>query len=446
MAMPLVLSFTMRSAFTFVDTIFAATIGDDAQGAIGLTVPFEFLMIAAWVGMSTGLTSRLSAAMGAREGEKIEQLKRTTFRLIFVMSPVFIAVAAGIYIAAPRLGLAEDLGHQFQIYGTVLIGGSACISFWSVVPDSIVKAHQDTRSTMWAGILSNVLNVSLNTLFIFVFHWGVFGIALSTVLGRIGGLSYALVRARFHERQRLAEGADTIPGLDPHPFRSIFSLAIPASLTFALMAAENAVINTLLATAPNSEYSIAAYSIYHRVLLFALTPVIAFGVALLPYTARRFGLQDVDAVRKGLFQAGVVSAGYSLLIAGPALLIGAPHLAQWLGEAEQTVQYATWILRIAPLVCVSSVPFLLSRPIFEGMGRGNPGLWMAALRYLVLAAPLGLLGMQLARGMGAPPLYGLVVALVVASAIASTAFAVWLQLALVAWKGDVLGAEPVRES
>ena len=52
---PLVVSFTMRAAFTFVDTIYAATIGDSAVAAIGLTVPFEFLMIALWVGMSTGL-------------------------------------------------------------------------------------------------------------------------------------------------------------------------------------------------------------------------------------------------------------------------------------------------------------------------------------------------------------------------------------------------------
>ncbi|NIL99693.1 MAG: hypothetical protein GTN89_01755, partial [Acidobacteria bacterium] len=82
----------------------------------------------------------------------------------------------------------------------VLIGGSAFTTFWSIIPDSLVKAHQDTRSTMWAGIWTNVINVGLNTLFLFVFGWGIFGIALSTVLGRIGGLVYSLARARVHER------------------------------------------------------------------------------------------------------------------------------------------------------------------------------------------------------------------------------------------------------
>ena len=64
MAAPLVVSFVMRAAFTLVDTVFAATIGDPAVAAIGLTIPFEFVLIAIWVGLSTGLTSNLSRSVG----------------------------------------------------------------------------------------------------------------------------------------------------------------------------------------------------------------------------------------------------------------------------------------------------------------------------------------------------------------------------------------------
>ena len=60
MAMPLVVSFWMRAAFTFVDTIFAATLGDESVAAIGLAIPLEFLMVAFWVGLSNSLTSNLS--------------------------------------------------------------------------------------------------------------------------------------------------------------------------------------------------------------------------------------------------------------------------------------------------------------------------------------------------------------------------------------------------
>ena len=189
-------SFVMRSAFTFVDTIYAAILGDAAVAAIGLTFTFEFVMVAFWIGLSTGLTSVLSRSIGAREGKKIEQYLSAAWRLVWFVSPMFLFAGIAIWIVTPRLDewfpgiqLDTETLQAFRIYGTVLIGGSAFTQFWSVIPDSIVKAHQDTRSTMWAGIWSNVANLALNPLFLFVFSWGIFGIAFSTVIGRIAGLS-----------------------------------------------------------------------------------------------------------------------------------------------------------------------------------------------------------------------------------------------------------------
>ena len=125
MAGPLIVSFWMRAAFTFVDTGFAATLGDAEVAAIGLAVPFEFLMIAPWVGLSPGLTPCLSRAMGAREGRKIEQYLAASWRLVLVVAPLYFLLGAGIWLLAERIGLAEDVAASFKVYGTVLIAGSA---------------------------------------------------------------------------------------------------------------------------------------------------------------------------------------------------------------------------------------------------------------------------------------------------------------------------------
>src|SRR6185436_1520091 len=171
MSAPIVVSFWMRAAFTFVDTAYAATLGDAAVAAVGLTIPFEFLMIACWVGVSTGLTSHLSQAMGARQGARIEQLLKAARTVVWILVPIFAAIGVGSWFWAPYMGLPPDVARMFGLYCLVLIGGSAFTSFWSIIPDSIVKAHHDTRATMWAGIWSNLINVALNTLFTFVFHW-----------------------------------------------------------------------------------------------------------------------------------------------------------------------------------------------------------------------------------------------------------------------------------
>src|SRR5213593_4710764 len=103
MSAPLVISFWMRSLFTFVDTIYASTLGDASVAAIGLSIPFEFLMIAVWVGLSTGLTSNLARAMGAREGAKIEQYLGATWRLVIGIVPFFAALGAACWAFAGRI-------------------------------------------------------------------------------------------------------------------------------------------------------------------------------------------------------------------------------------------------------------------------------------------------------------------------------------------------------
>jgi len=426
MAAPLVVSFWMRALFTFVDTVYAAIIGDAAVAAIGLTLPAEFILIALWVGLSTGLTSCLSRAMGAREGRKIEQYLRVTRTLILYVVPAFFALGVGIWFAAPRMNLASEVARSFQIYGSVLVAGSAISSFWSVLPDSIIKAHQDTRSTMWAGICSNVINIVLNTVFLFVFHWGVFGIALSTVIGRFGGLAYAQVRARHHERLRMAAGRDTRDELDPAPYRAILSLAIPSAVTFSLMSLETGAINYLLAGLGDATAAIAAYAIHYRMLLFMLNPIIAISVAMLPYVAKKCGERDVAGLRLGLTQASVATAVYCVAFAFPALILTAPTIAEWLAESPQTAEHAVFGLQIVPLACLVTAPFLICRPIFEGMQRGRPGLLMAVLRYVVLSVPLAWAGMQAALLVGAPGFHGLLVGLLLAALVTSVVFAAWV--------------------
>lgn len=429
MAAPLVVSFWMRSLFTFVDTIYASTLGDDAVAAIGLSLPFEFLMIAVWVGLSTGLTSNLSRAMGGREDVKIAQILKVAWNLVLLMVPVFAILGGSLWFLAPHLSPDAEVARQFAIFGTVLVGGSAFSLFWSVIPDSVVKAHGDTRSTMWAGIWSNVVNLVLNTVFTFVFHWGIFGIGLSTVLGRFAGLAYALRKASAHEAARKASGGPWTPGIDPHPYRSTFALAVPAALAYTLMASESGIINALLKTTENAKEAIAAYAIYYRVFQFVVMPAIAAAVAMLPFAARRFGERDVPAVRRGIRQVNAAGLVY-IAVAAPLLWFSARPIAAALSHSPVTEEFATFALRLVPVAALASTPVFLCRPVFEGMGRGRPGLVMAILRYVLLAGPAAWIGLRAGAAFGVPGLYGLLVGLVAAAALTSLLFAGWTQRAL----------------
>lgn len=424
MTVPLIVSFWMRSLFTFVDTYYASFLSDAAVAAIGLSFPFEFVMIAVWVGMSTGLTSNFSRAMGAGEETKLQQYLKATWTLVLLCVPAFLILGAGCWLFAGALAPDREVAREFAIYGSVLVAGSALTLFWSVIPDSIVKAHGDTKATMWAGIWSNVINVVLNTVFTFWFHWGVFGIALSTVLGRFGGLIYALRKAAGHEAARKARGMPKVEGWDLHPYRSLFALAVPSALSYLLMASETGVVNWLLKGLEHGKEALAAYAIYYRVFQFVVMPSLAASVAMLPFAARRFGERDYSGVRRGLKEAHVALALYAAVVA-PVLFFLAPPLARHFSASPVTIAYLVPALRVAPLGAILATPFFLCRPVFEGMGRGRPGLTMAVLRYLVLAAPAAALGLRLAPVLHVSEVLGLVFGLMLATAVGSLVFLVW---------------------
>ena len=432
MAAPLVVSFWVRAGFTLVDRFYAASIdlADASQAAIGLTMPFEFLMIACWVGTSNGLTARVAAAMGAREGRKIEQLVRATRRIVHGLVALFLLLAAGIWLGTPHAGLAPDVAQQFRVYASVLLAGSAFTSFWSILPDSLVKAHHDTRSTMWAGLLSGGTNVVLNTVFVFVFHWGILGIALSTVIGRLAGLFYALGRAAHHERLRVERGEDTAPGVFEHPLRAIGVLAFPASITFVVLSLESLAINGIVVRLEPSTASLAAWSVFDGLVRFLTMPPIAVGVALLPLTARLWGSRDCDQIRLELRVALRATALYALVLVLPGSLLFGERLAEWLTDGAEAQRYAALGMAWMPAAVLAAAPLFLYRSSFEGMQRPRPGMVIGIVRAALLVVPLTWVGAHLAPEVGQPQIAGAYAGFVTGAALATGILALWVRRTL----------------
>jgi len=449
LAWPLIVSFTARALLTSIDVPYASRLGDAAVAAIGLVFPLEFTFIACWVGTSASLTSHLSRAFGERHEARIAQLLAATRRLVVGLCAAFVTLAAALWAGADRLGLEPEVAASLAVYGPTLLVGAASCGFWSILPDSLVKAHYDTKTTMVAGLLSGGLNFGLNTLFLFVFGWGIFGIGLATGLGRLGGLVFALWRARALERRRratwaaerapqgrapagqvdLERGANALTddGHYARPYAALLFLAVPSSLTFALMATEGLVVNYVLAGFADATAAIAGFAIYHRASLLLTMPIAAIGVATLPFVARSSGEGRPGDVARGLRQAHGFGVAYVLLLVAPVCLLFAEDLAGFLGTRPETVALAAFAVRWAtPLAVLAAIPFMIARPAFEGLRRGGPPLVMAALRYVVLSLPLALAGATLAADWGYAPFAGLLLGLIGGSGVVSIAFSAWL--------------------
>ena len=245
LALPLVFSFTFRFAFTLVDLVFVSMIGEESPhgvAAIGLFIPVQSVFIALWVGLSAGFTATVSQAFGRHDQARVAALKRAMVVINVALVPALLLLAAVIYVAVPYLELDPALERDFLTYALILVIAMPFSGFLSIYPDSLVKAHHDTVSTMKAGIFSTIANVILNTLFVFVCGWGIAGIALATALSRYVGVGYAALRTRTLERARLtpdwdrgAAGSADSTGWRRGPLADILTLGLPGALAYSLI-------------------------------------------------------------------------------------------------------------------------------------------------------------------------------------------------------------------
>ena len=437
MAWPMVISFTFRFLFQLVDLIYAGYLGTEEVAAIGFYAQFNVLVIAVWVGLSAGFTSALSAAFGNRDEPRIQALKRSMMKILFVIIPTLSLAGSGIWLIAPVFPLEEAVIRPFRLYATTLLVGMPLTGFWAIYHDSIVKAHHDTRSTMFAGLIASITNVTLNTLFMFVFEWGVFGIALATVLSRLTSLWYASYRSRTLERQRLdrqrlervEEPTDSEPSTPTRvstraPVPLILSLALPAAITFILSSGENSLINWLLTQTPNSTVSIAAFAVFNQLLMLSLMPTIASSVAVLPYLARNVPAGFHLAVRRDLLRTLLGAATFGVLVTIGLGWLGGESVARYFlarheGSVEELLPTTLAVLRLLPLGVVVSATFLLLRPVFEALHLPRLGVWVAVCRYLIFSFPLVGGGYLAAPALGIDPTRGMIFGLCTASAAAS---------------------------
>jgi Na+-driven multidrug efflux pump len=150
---------------------------------------------------------------------------------------------------------------------------------------------------------------------------------------------------------------------------------------------------------------------------------------------------DLPGIRRGLRDLATATLVYTAAIV-PLLWAAAPWIARSLAESPVTARYTVFALRLVPLACLLGAPFLLCRPVFEGMQRGVPGMAMAALRYGALTPAAAWLGILVAGLRGRPDLHGLLLGLLGAAAASSGIFWLWLRAALRREAGRRASAAP----
>ena len=191
-AIPLMLSGVLQLLFNAADVIVVGRFtGNEALAAVGSTSSLINLLINLFVGVSVGANVLLGKHIGARDEENASKTVHTavTFALVVGIAMIFV----GFFLSRPLLelmGTPEDVINLSVLYMRIYFVGMPAFMFYNFGA-ALLRAVGDTKRPLYFLTLAGIINVIFNLIFVIVFHMGVAGVALATIISE--GISAFLV-------------------------------------------------------------------------------------------------------------------------------------------------------------------------------------------------------------------------------------------------------------
>ncbi|MEK9864389.1 MAG: MATE family efflux transporter, partial [Verrucomicrobiota bacterium] len=354
LAIPASVGFFFNTMYNVVDTWYAGRLSTDALGALSISFPVFFLLIAISGGLSQGATALMANALGAQKPAEASQLAVQAGLLGACLGVLLTAV--GLLLSPTLFGILGASGPYLQIaldYMNTIWMGTLFFIGQSMV-NAALQAQGDTatyRNQLIAGFFMNLL---LNPWFMYgglgVPAMGIGGIALATVLIQLIGLIYmisklmktALAWPIHLEAWRPKWGT----------WRALMAKGLPASMSMMTVAAGIFIITWFVSFF--SQEGVAAYGIATRIEQILLLPTIGLNVAVLTLVGQNHGAGRWDRVRE--IRQTSLKIGLAMMLAGGGLLyLMAEPAMGWFTPDTEVRTLGSDYLRIASITLCAYV-------------------------------------------------------------------------------------------
>ncbi len=307
--LPIIGSAFLQQLFSAVDMVVVGKFeGELALGAVGTTTSLTGLVLSLFIGLSGGAGACISVSLGARRQRDTSEFVHTAM-LTALISGILIGTFG--FFAAPKLLLLLNVeGKLYEMataYMRVYFLGAPALLVYNF-GFAIMRTIGDTRRPLLYMLLAGIVNIGFNLLFVAVFHLGVVGVALGTVLSLlVSAILVTISLMRYQNACRLF-----LRQLKIHPRRlaEILRIGIPAGLNSALFGIANTMLqsatNTLgpVATSGNA----AAASLESFLYLF----VANFGQSATVFAGQNYGAGYHRRIRRVFWLSSVLAIGFGI--------------------------------------------------------------------------------------------------------------------------------------
>lgn len=185
-ALPILASNLMQQLYNTADMVVVGQfVGDNALAAVGATGEITVLIVNLFFGLSIGANIICSNLFGAKNKEGLSLCMHTSILVAVICGAAMLV--AGVFLARPMLKLTacpDKVIDQAALYMQIYFAGSPASMLYNFGA-AILRAHGDTKRPMVILMISGLINVALNLILVTVFHMGVAGVSIATVVSQV---------------------------------------------------------------------------------------------------------------------------------------------------------------------------------------------------------------------------------------------------------------------
>lgn len=382
-AIPMLIGNIAQQLYNTADSIIVGKyVGDNALSAVGSATPILNLLLALFVGISTGAGILISQSFGARDREGLTKNVGNCITLALIATGIIMII--GPLITMPMLRLLNTpeaiiywCADYLKIYFYGIIG-----FFMYNMLSGVLRGLGDSFSALGFLLLAAALNVGLDLLFVAVFGMGVPGVSLATVISQAISAVFCYLKL-LSMREHFDLNLRTLR-LVPKTALSILRLGIPSGLTQAIMASASMVVQSL--TNSMDTMVIACMVIIMRVDGFAMMPNLTFGQTMSVYTGQNVGAGKYDRVIKGCKQGAILALGTSALLTGGILLFGRT-LFSLFTETPELIELAYSMMNLMAVGYLAVSITQVLGGVMRGAGDTMTPMWVSAISTILLRVP-----------------------------------------------------------
>ena len=306
-AIPLMLGTIFQQSFILVDRIIVGhLIGANAFSSVGATGSISMVFTSLCLGIAIGSGIVVSQFYGANDEDGTASAIRNG-TMISILSTIIVSILA-LVVTRPILILLNTPTSSIN-YMSISMGGLIVVILY-YIPFSILRSLGDAKSPIIFLAVCSILNIAFDLIFVLVFHTGVGGTAIASLLAQ--GIAGILCFIYAVKKYSYFEMALKQSKFDRTIAKQILKICIPMGFQYSFIYLSSCILQWVINGFGTSV--IGAFTATSQIENLIQQPFTALGTAMATYTGQNIGAGKTDRIKQGLLSALKICAAYSLLL------------------------------------------------------------------------------------------------------------------------------------